>query len=294
MWYWYAPKTRKVKGGIRSHSKRGDFGRSWWAKRWIKVLDGYDIGERMSRGRSYVRKGQVMSIDIQKGSVTATVQGSVLPPYKVSINIRTLSAAKWKKVTPALFARPATAARLLTGQMPEDIEKTFAEAGVPLFPSRRNDLETECDCYDWANPCKHIVAVYLLIGEELDRDPFLIFRLRGADRKEILDMAGLGNVDAAVADRGKDRQAESLPSGTDEFWGSPDMKEYDPGEMRASDVSAALPKWLGNFQFWRGKKDFMPSLEGMYSDASDAGIDALLGGEQEQESRTGKKFRTRA
>ena len=291
MRWWYPPsKPRKVKGGIRAHSKRGDFGRSWWAKRWAKVLDGYDIGERMSRGRSYLRRGQVVSIKIRRGMVTASVQGSDESPYKITINVRTLSKAQWMRVTPILFARPATAAKLLTGQMPEDVEKTFDDAGVLLFPMKKNDMKTDCTCYDWSNPCKHIVAAYLLIGEELDRDPFLIFRLRGAERKEILNMAGLYNVVVAKhhANKRKGSQSpEPLPAGSDEFWGRSATEDYDPGDMSVPEVPAALPKWLGNFQFWRGKKDFMPSLEGMYSDASHAWSDAFMGKGQEHGGRKG-------
>ena len=273
MAWWFPPsKPRKVKGGIRSHSKRGDFGKSWWAKRWNMVLDGFDIGERMSRGRSYLRKGQITSIDIQKGVVISSVQGSDRYPYNIKINIKPLSAAAWRKITPILFSKPATAAKLLTGQMPEDVEKIFDDAGILLFPTQKNDLQTDCTCYDWSNPCKHIVAVYLLIGEELDRDPFLIFRLRGADKKEILDMAGLGSVDREQrgVTKAKTFSSKNIPIELDKFWGRNRTQEHIPVNTDAISVHAALPKWLGNFQFWRGSRDFMPSLETMYDHASSA------------------------
>lgn len=76
-WRHYTPKPpREVKGGIKAQSKRGAFGNSWWAKRWLLVLENFDIGERLSRGRSYAREGQVLDIEIEKGAVRAKVQGS--------------------------------------------------------------------------------------------------------------------------------------------------------------------------------------------------------------------------
>lgn len=172
-----------VRGGIRARSRRGAFGSSWWAGRWLEVLEGFDLGSRLSRGRSYARRGQVLSIDVEIGTVTARVQGSRPRPYLVTITTATLDAEDWDRLTVALTERLSLMAELLAGRMPDDIEDVFDEAGVSLFPSRRSDLETHCTCPDQANPCKHVAAVYFLLGEEFDRDPFLVFRLRGADRE---------------------------------------------------------------------------------------------------------------
>ena len=87
-------RPRAVKGGIKAQSKRGTFGESWWAKRWIAVLESFDIGSRLGRGRSYARSGQVLSIDIDKGLVKAKVQGSSPTPYNVTIKLNALSTAK--------------------------------------------------------------------------------------------------------------------------------------------------------------------------------------------------------
>lgn len=80
------------------------------------------------------------------------------------------------------------AAKLLTGEMPADIEDVFAAAGVSLFPDNSKDLETSCSCPDWANPCKHVAAVYYLLGERFDADPFLIFAVRGRSKEQIIDV----------------------------------------------------------------------------------------------------------
>src|SRR5512135_296656 len=135
---------REVKGGIKVQSKRGTFGESWWAKRWIAVLESFQIGARLGRGRSYARRGQVVSIEIEKGSVRAKVQGSRPKPYDVEIQIKTLSARDWKSLTKALSHKAIFVAKLLAGEMPPDIEKVFQEARLSLFPERVKDLKTEC------------------------------------------------------------------------------------------------------------------------------------------------------
>ncbi len=300
--YWYyRPRIRNVKGGIRAQSRRGDFGHSWWAKRWNAVLAGYDIGERLSRGRTYARRGQVESVKITKGSVGAVVHGSYV--YRVAIGIRTLRPAQWKAVADGIFARPATAARLLAGQMPDDIEDVFKSNGLGLFPDA-GDLDTDCTCPDWSNPCKHIAAVYLLLGEEFDRDPFLIFRLRGIERGELLEMAGLGA--AAVADKRQRRTGRkragraagpprAVPLAADplKFWGrgAEEEEEEEEGALPGGElVDAAVPavpaaavKQLGSFPFWRGEDNFISSMEEIYRGASEIGVRAFLGEPPEQE-----------
>ena len=118
-------RPRDVKGGIRAGSRRGAFGRSWWARRWIAVIEGLELGGRLGRGRSYARRGQVLSIAIEKGRVEAVVQGSRPKPYQVTLEVETLSAAAWQRVAAALAGEVRFAASLLAGEMPPDVEEAF-------------------------------------------------------------------------------------------------------------------------------------------------------------------------
>lgn len=293
-WYPYPSTPRRVKGGIKAQSKRGQFGQSWWARRWVEILDEFDLGARLSRGRSYARKGQVASIDVKRGSVTATVQGSGSRPYDVDIRVKELSKSDWERVCVALIKRPVFIAKLLTGQMPDDIENVFDDMGLSLFPGSHSDLDTDCSCPDWSNPCKHIAAVYLLLGEEFDRDPFLLFRLRGTEREELLAMAGLKPVTMTEPDdvehdevsSGQDETPESLPQDPDSFWGGADTKDQESLYMpHMPAISAALPKRLGSFPFWRGKNSFIPAMEEMYENASPIGRDIFLGDSQDKDTK---------
>jgi uncharacterized Zn finger protein len=145
-YYRYFPvsRPRKTKAGIKAQSKRGAFGQSWWARRWIAVLESFNIGQRLSRGRSYARSGQVLSIDIKKGTVTADVQGSRPKPYSITMKVKAITGANWKKLAKNLSRQALFAAKLLAGEMPPDIEKAFKDVGLSLFPDKLNDLKTQC------------------------------------------------------------------------------------------------------------------------------------------------------
>src|SRR5436305_5446531 len=101
MWYrdfyFKRSKPRAAKGGIKAQSKRGQFGSTWWGRRWGEVLESFDIGARLQRGRSYARGGQVLSIDIDKGKVKASVQGSMAKPYASTIDLKVLSGKDWAR-----------------------------------------------------------------------------------------------------------------------------------------------------------------------------------------------------
>lgn len=188
MSYFYFKPTKaiKTKDGIKSQSKRGAFAKNWWAQRWIAALERLVDSGRLTRGRSYARQGQVLSIDETKDGVAARVQGSMRTPYKISIKMNHLTDAEWDKVIDALAEQAIFTAQLLAGEMPQDIEQAFEQAKVSLFPSNRRDLQTDCSCPDYSNPCKHIAAAHYILGERFDEDPFLIFRLRGRTQEQVM------------------------------------------------------------------------------------------------------------
>ncbi len=187
--YWnYYERTspRPVKDGIKTKKEHGAIGETWWSKRWISVLESFNMGTRLTRGRSYARQGQVVSIDVELGRVKARVQGSMPKPYNVKIGLQPLSAQDWEKVIEVMAAQALFAAKLLAGEMPQNIEEAFGAAHLSLFPTSLKDLDTDCSCPDYANPCKHIAAVYYLLAERFDEDPFLLFKLRGRTKEQII------------------------------------------------------------------------------------------------------------
>ena len=178
-------------------SQDGTFGESWWARRWIDVLESFGFGSRLTQGQSYARTGAVLSIDVSEGRVLAKVQGSRPLPYRVSIAVIPLSNAQWERAIDAMADQAIFTARLLAGEMPREIEQVFATAGVSLFPQSVYDLQTDCTCSDFANPCKHVAAVCYLLGEQFDLDPFLAFTLRGRSKERIIQALRARRADTA-------------------------------------------------------------------------------------------------
>lgn len=286
--YYFPPSTPKeVRGGIRARSKRGGFATNWWAVRWIEIFeDAAGYSNRLGRGRSYARKGQTVDINIEKGKVTASVQGSCSEPYDVTIKLKPIAKKEWKKITSAVSTRVYYAAKLMSGQMPEDIEDLFEEFGLSLFPDESKQIKTNCSCPDWANPCKHIAAVYYLLAEEFDRDPFLIFKLRGITRGELL--SGISKAWGGIPDSSRGKKFEireqkpaekkkTLPEklATDirKFWNGGDLPDALPAEIKKPPSPAGLPKRLGHFPFWRGNEPFLQAMEEIYKEASSAGME---------------------
>ena len=283
------PPARTAHGGIKAQSRQGDFGKSWWARRWQAVLEGFRFGGRLARGRAYARQGQVLAIQIVEGVVTAQVQGSRAKPYDVTIKVSMLTPADWTAVVKALSKQVIFVAKLLAGDMPEQIEQVFEQAKVTLFPGKRGDLKTTCNCPDEANPCKHVAAVYYLLGEEFDRDPFLVFRLRGLKRETLFARLGPSAKNAIIESASLAGPAPELPPPPPEplplepsaFWQSKPLPENFCGEVQIPPVSAGLIRQLGKFPFWRGAKPLIEALEATYLQASPVGLTTFLGDKDE-------------
>jgi uncharacterized Zn finger protein len=175
-----------VEGGIKAKSKRGAIGEQWWSRRFIAVLESWGMSGRLQRGRSYARRGQVIEFALESGVVAAYVQGSRQEPYLVTIKVRPLTAAQWRSVESRLAAQALFRARLLAGEMPQDIEQVFADCGTPLFPRSARDLTMNCSCPDWEVPCKHLAAVCYVLAEAFDADPFAMLTWRGKARDDLL------------------------------------------------------------------------------------------------------------
>ncbi|MFZ3148779.1 MAG: SWIM zinc finger family protein [Methanothrix sp.] len=285
--YWmYYEKTspKEVKNGLKAKSKRGSIGETWWSKRFVGVLESFDMGARLTRGKSYARKGQVISIDVEPGVVQARVQGSYPKPYDVSIKLSPFSPKDWDKAIAAMASKAVFSARLLSGEMPQNIEEAFSDCGISLFPEKCADLKTDCSCPDWSNPCKHIAAVYYLLAEQFDHDPFLIFKLRGKSREEIVEALRSFRSDGAEEESKNDSgsvpisisliddKARSLEECLDCFWqkGSElDLLEINP---RSPSVENAVLKILGDAPISIGPVNLAVLLKKAYDIAGQAAL----------------------
>jgi uncharacterized Zn finger protein len=199
-WADRAARPIRVEGGLVARSERGAIGSTWWSKRFIAVLESLSLGGRLSRGRTYARKGQVLELDVRPGAVTSTVQGSRPEPYAVRIGFAPLPDTAWQAVEQALAEAALYRARLLAGELPGELERLFAEVGAPLFPRESRELAMRCTCPDIAVPCKHIAATFYLLAERFDDDPFELLLWRGRSRADLLaDLGADADVEAPDA-----------------------------------------------------------------------------------------------
>ncbi len=158
----------------------------WWVEQWMELIHSYRFKKRLERAWTYAREGNVVSIRFEGRRVHARVQGTDPDPYKVKLWLDVLNDEDWGYVLEALSQKARWSAQLLAGIMPADIERAFAASGKRLFPFKLQEVRSECSCPDKANPCKHISAVYYLMGDRFSEDPFVLFQLRGRTRSQLL------------------------------------------------------------------------------------------------------------
>jgi uncharacterized Zn finger protein len=207
--------------------------REWWAQRWIDLLESFGWARRLERARIYAREGRILSLNFDDAKVFALVQGTAPEPYEVTLNLEPFSDEQWQYVVESMADRAIFSAKLLAGEMPANIEEVFTENGLSLFPLTKFDIQSDCNCPDPVNPCKHIGAIYYSLGDRFSQDPFVLFQLRHRTKAKILEALrqqrqAVGTVSnnrpqvetapaakkSLDADRGADR-------GADRFW------EYD-------------------------------------------------------------------
>ncbi len=277
MWY-KKNQPRQTKGGIKAQTKRGTFGKNWWAKQWIEALESFHDEARLGRGRSYARKGQVVSIEINKGRIHAKVQGSRKKPYNVAIEVDMLSGPVWQEVVQILSNQAVFAAKLLANEMPHDIQTVFDDVGISLLPTSHDQLWTDCSCPDWSNPCKHVAAVYYLIGEEFDRDPFLIFRVRGIEREVFLHLLETSTNLLQLTPKKQKQGNDPLTADLSTFWKGEKLSEdFNVGHLVIPEEPGILLRSLGKFPFWRGKDSLENILQPFYLKSSKRILDEMIG-----------------
>lgn len=275
-----------------------DFSRTWWGQRFIAALEKITDSGRLSRGRSYARGGKVKSFAIQDGVVTAKVKGSVNPYfgvykeplYTTTIEIKSISAAKWTDAIARISAKAGFISKLLLNEMPDNIDEAFTPLGLHLLPQTRADFQTDCSCPDYSNPCKHIAGVYYLIAAELDRDPFLLFDLRGLSRTKLQAELAKSPLGQALLPELAAQTAPPVPvtsyytalettPASDislrDFWqGKRLPKQLEPAAQ--SGVSAILIKKQGDYPaFWDKDASFIATMEEFYQRVKTKNRDVL-------------------
>jgi uncharacterized Zn finger protein len=266
------------------------FSRTWWGQRFIEALEQFTDPARLGRGRSYAHGGRILDYTLTNGTVTARVRGSINPYfgvykepiYRTTIKIKAISSADWKKAIRQIASRADLVTKLLMNEMPDTIEDAFSELGLHLLPHSERDFETSCSCPDWANPCKHIAGVYYLLASALDRDPFLMFELRGLSRDDLhteLVRSPLGQIlssalkseDVPAVEPAESyytrpaREPDAVVASHKEFWTGAKRLPAPLSTASQASVPALLIKKQGDYPpFWHKDVSFISVMEELY------------------------------
>jgi uncharacterized Zn finger protein len=272
------------------------FSRTWWGQKFIEALEEFTDSGRLSRGRAYAKNDKVKSFVIKDGIVTAKVRGSVNPYYGVykeplyttTIEFQPISAAKWAAAIALIASRASLISRLLLNEIPENIEDSFAVLKLNLLPHSRKDFDSNCSCPDWENPCKHIAGVYYLVAAELDRDPFLLFELRGLSRTDLQKELAKSPLGQALS---AELQLEKRPpQPTSSYYTRPQTKsagkvdglrDFWHGAKRLPQTIEPLPQTIvagipikkqGDYPaFWQRDNSFLAAMETVYEQVRNKG-----------------------
>ncbi len=261
----YPLRVARMAHGIRAQSLRTLVRSAWWARRWVGSLEAMRLGARLGRGRQYAIAGQVTELVVEGPHVEASVTGSRPDPYRITLDFTAAQADC--AAAAALMAEPMLLARLLTDDLPMEMEAMLKEGGVPLFPQAAPvgtdgegrpvyDVKMRCSCPDWARPCKHLAAVLLLLGEEVARHPATLMALRGIDVEDFVDG------DAPTED------ADETP-----------FEDFDANsaEARGAGDAAPLIRRLGAVPQWRGEVRCEEALARVYSRVRPVAAEAASG-----------------
>lgn len=274
--YWYPPRKppKQVSGGIKPQSKRGKFATNWWSLIWVKNFEqGADSG-RLSRGRSYARSGQVKDLEIAAGLVKASVQGTAGKPYQITVTLTPYSKEQIEEIYQELSLQPVIVAQLLNNTIPEEYSDLMLKLKLPVVPRYDKDMDVECSCPDWQDPCKHSAAILYLIAEEIDKNPFLLFRMLGIEKDKLLERLKLTGTNEKPVLPAAEETVQPLTADPGEFWGKAWQRQIDPIDPPL--FSAAIIRRLGAIPFWRSEKDFIKQMEESYSKAGRQLIGLLM------------------
>lgn len=263
--------------------------RTWWGKKFIEALEDFIDAGRLARGKGYANEHRIRQWKITGNRVSARILGNANPYYGIdkeplyttTLELQPISTKDWQTIIQRLGKQAAFVSRLLLNEVPDTIEEPFAALGLRLLPRNAGELNTQCSCPDWANPCKHVAGLDYFLAAQLDQDPFLLFELRGLPRETLLRQlreTPLGRILAQALSMGEEPLradpayftqpiAETLPPQiTLEAYWRPRKRLPETIEPATPPAVSGLPiKKGGDFPpFWNREQSFIETLELFY------------------------------
>lgn len=207
-------------------AERISYGKTWWGQQWLNALTEIDFANRLPRGKTYANKGAVFNLKIDTNQVSAQVRGTAPRPYKIKLLVPVFTDKEKEWLLDEIQENPAILAQLLNRQLPPELVEFAQKRDIKLFPRTFDDLGMGCSCPDHAIPCKHLAAVVYVIANEIDRNPFLVFQIKGLDILEELK-----NVQADMVNGTMNEVLSFKDIGTDDL---PDDEDWRPDDTARS------------------------------------------------------------
>ncbi len=229
--------------------------RNWWGAAWVEKMERLAELHRFSAGEKYARTGCVPSLSFDGRTIVARVIGKEEPPYTVRISVDPFTEEQWAKLLGEVRDHGLLAKQIESGDLPLELGTAYTKAKLRFMPERYTDLHLECACSDWLKPCRHLVAVWMKFARDFDRDPFLVFELRGLKRHDLIAMLR-NRRPMVVAPREVVEELpevavpivpEALPADPEAFWSAPPLPValQEPGarSIGDDDVFEKLRDW---------------------------------------------------
>jgi uncharacterized Zn finger protein len=222
-----------------------------WSRDFVAMLEALRMPAQFQAGRRYHRAGHVRSLTISTSLAMAMVWDDG-QTYRTKVAVRAFTEPDWRRVERALAAHAIHAARLLSGQLPDDLDRVLAGFGLSLFPQELEEVALDCTCPTWQVPCRHLTATWYAMAESFDTDPFGILAWRGRGRDELLDrLRVLRSV-----------PAEETPATTSGFWtAGPRLTPRPDSPVTRPD---AVLDQLGPLDLSEGQHDVVDLLRAAY------------------------------
>ncbi len=259
-------KPRRVRAGRKLNTDDWPARLGWAGTRWVEAIRARVPGEVWKEAIDYAERGQTRRLETVVSGVSADVQGRPYRPYTTELFLRPFPHEKWDDAVRELVQSSIHAAKLLAGEMPETIQdEIFASLGLNLFPAGTEgealgEITCVCNCRETDAWCKHGVCIAAQLAEDIDKDPFLLFRLRGLEGEDLLEklrqrreLENTGSSKPSSALRlpfpGDEVAAEPLESCVDSFWETPKGLDDIETTPRRPEVDHALLRRLGPTPF---------------------------------------------
>lgn len=267
---------------------------SWWARRWLSLLDGLPTDQEghVRRGREALQRGEVANVEVAPGHVSGTVYGIYGSPYVAHLRLHVLQEETWERILAALARYPDVAVRLLTGELPRELEDVFAAAeGVSLFPRDLHEIEASCACPVRGLICRHIAALHYRFASHLDKQPFALTTLRGRTERQIVggiraQWNATESRDAPSEGTAADAQSHTAPLRAAHFFEAGAALDAFTPDFTPPQHDAALLHRLGRPPFANVGEDVVTPLSEAYGPVTRRALAAVKQNEQGAKRRS--------